>query len=246
MIEWHAFKADRSIELPPHAVARLDDFDSCSCTSEAFIDSACLFAYSKEIDKADEKSISAFRERNQTLAKPPVLVESWPTWKTQVQELNPGLLLLLLHTQEDGDGTLLEMGPATGAASKEEYLLATDYLTPEYVYGPSVTGTPIVMLLGCTTGYAKVSFDTVAAAIEDRTGAGIIVATTNLIYGPKAVEIAEMFLRKLATIKDGQSFGDVMLAVRREALADGMAMILCITAYGDADWKLVRRTPGQA
>lgn len=247
VIEWHAFKTERSLELPASAVARLDDFDACSRTSEAFIDGACLFAYSKEIDKADVNSISAFQERSLTLTEQPVLVESWPEWKERVRELNPGLLFLLVHTKVDGARTRLEMGPPTGAASEAEYLLGTDNLTPEYVYGPKVTGTPIVMLLGCTTGRAAdVSFDTVAAAIEDRTRAGIIIATTNLVYGPKAVEIAEKFLRKLATLEDGQSFGDVMLAVRREALADGMTMILCITAYGDADWKLVRRTPGQA
>jgi formaldehyde-activating enzyme involved in methanogenesis len=108
------------------------------------------------------------------------------------------------------------------------------------VIGPHIKGSPIVLLLGCTTANAKVAFQSVAAAFESRGEAGIIVATSNLIYGPKAVDVAEMFLKQVAAVQDGQTFGDVMLAVRRAALADGIAMILCLSAYGDADWKLVR------
>jgi hypothetical protein len=69
-------------------------------------------------------------------------------------------------------------------------------------------------------------------------GAKILVATSNLIYGPKAVELADLLLSELLELQDGENFGDIMLAVRRKALAAGNPMVLCLSAYGDADWRL--------
>jgi hypothetical protein len=179
------------------------------------------------------------------LPTPPTLVESWPDWKKGIKELSPGLLMLLVHTAKTASRTLLEMGPPSGNPKEADYRLATDFLTSDYVV-PPMKGAPIVLLLGCTTDKAKLDFETVASAFEI-SGAGIIVSTTNLIYGPSAVRLADMFLHRLVRVKDGESFGDVMLAVRREALADGMVMVLCISSYGDADWKLVHSvTPARA
>jgi hypothetical protein len=34
------------------------------------------------------------------------------------------------------------------------------------------------------------------------------------------------------------TFGEVMLAVRRDLLAAGTPMVLGLTSYGDADWRI--------
>jgi hypothetical protein len=239
VIEWHAFTQEEALQLPANVAARLD-IDTAPRSDEVALGGPCVFGYSKEIDKADQNCIPNFKEFTRKLPNPPVVVESWRQWKTAVQTLDPSLLMLLVHTQKGVSGTMLEMGPPDAAAPPNESLLAISYLSRDYVFGPRVAGSPILLLLGCTTGSAKLPFETVAAAFERRADAGIVVATTNLIYGPKAVELAKMFLEKLMRVQDGQTFGDVMLAVRRSALADGIPMVLCICAYGDADWKLVQ------
>jgi hypothetical protein len=239
VLEWHAFTEQDALELPANVSGRLD-IDSASRSDEVPLGGPCLFGYSKQIDKADKDCIENFKTRVRTLAQPPVSVESWSEWKAAVKKLDPSILMLLVHTKTNEYGTSLEMGPPSVSAAETDSLLLTDHLTDAYVIGPKITGSPIVLLLGCTTARAKLPFDTVATAFEYRARAGIVVATSNLIYGPKAVEVAEAFLRRILEVQDGQTFGDVTLAVRRSLLADGLAMILCITVYGDADWKLVK------
>lgn len=239
VLEWHAFTEQQALELPANVSGKLD-IDSAPRSDEVPLGGPCLFGYSKKIDKADKDCIENFKTRVKTLQQPPVAVESWSDWKAAVKKLDPSILMLLVHTKTDEYGTSLEMGPPSASAAVAESLLLTDHLTDDYVMGPKITGSPIVLLLGCTTARAKLPFDTVATAFEYRARAGIVVATSNLIYGPKAVEVAEAFLRRILEVQDGQTFGDVTLAVRRSLLAEGLAMILCITVYGDADWKLVK------
>jgi hypothetical protein len=238
VLEWHAFSPESSRQLQG-ASARLN-IDAVVPSDEVPLDGTCLFGYSKEIDKADAACIPSFKLRTSTLPNPPVTVESWLQWKAAVRQRDPGLLMLLVHTKIDADGTTLEMGPPSAIASEQDTLLRTDYITDEYVRHGAANA-PIMLLLGCTTGKANLPFDSVASAFKYRGRAGIIVATSNLIYGPKAVEIAETFLNALSRVKNGERFGDVMLDVRRTVLANGMAMVLCLSSYGDADWKLTRR-----
>ena len=240
VLEWHAFSPEAASDLPQYAAGKID-IDIAPRSEEVRLGGPSLFGYSKEIEKAEKGSITGFTERASKRPGAPVMVESWTDWRDRVQELNPSLLMLLVHTKTDKYGTLLEMGPPTPSHSVEDSLLGISYITRDYVMGRGVTGSPIVLLLGCTTARATLPFETVASAFEARANAGIIVATSNLIYGPKAVRVAEVFLEKLREVGEDESFGDVMLRVRRSALADGIAMILCISAYGDADWKLVRQ-----
>jgi hypothetical protein len=234
VIEWHTASEQR--QLPAHAAVRLDDFGAASKTGVTFIDGRPLFGYSRKIDDADADCIPAFKQ-HYDLAH----AQTWPEWKTYVEELSPGILILMVHTQVEDPYVMLEMGPADNVADQRDNdPLSIDDLTQDHIYGPKTKGTPLVLLLGCTTGRADFAFDSVVAAVEDRCSAGIVVSTTNLIYGPKAVKIAEMFLEKLAAVRDGDSFGEVLLNIRRELLADGMCMVLCLNASGDADWKLVR------
>jgi len=231
VIEWHIFSEERAKKVEKGSF-RLD-IDDAPRDNELPVSAPALMAYSKEIDKADKECIPAFQKNASIHA---ITVDSWKSWLEQVKERAPKVLVLLVHTGRDKEGTVLEVGPPVPCDMPEWSRLPTDELSRDYICGPDVIS-PIVLLLGCTTDQSKLDFNSVASEFE-HWGAKILVATKNLIYGPKAVKLAEMLLTKLDNLKDGENFGDVMLAVRRTALAEGNPMVLCITAYGDADWRL--------
>ncbi len=231
VIEWHLFSDEQAKSVKDAAFAV--NIDEGPRNNELMIAAPALMAYSKKIDEADNKCIPWFKEHAAIRA---VTVDSWPEWIKSVKELAPRVLVLLVHTDRDEEGAVLEVGPPLSPKDKEEYRLPTDYLTREHICGPDVVS-PIVLLLGCTTNQAKFEFNSVASEFEYQ-GAKVLVATSNLIYGPKAVQLAELLLAKLHELQDGENFGDVMLTVRRKALAEGNPMVLCLSAYGDADWRL--------
>jgi hypothetical protein len=232
VIEWHAFTPELAEGVPSHAEFGLD-IDGASEIGEIRMSNS-LIGYTTRISEADPNCMSVFEKAVTKLSHKPVFAVSWNDWRNQIQKLNPALLLLLVHTKKDQKGTSLELGSGTGTSD-----FLTDYIDSRDVCGPKLAGPPIVLLLGCTTAKDQLEFATVAARFETA-GAGIIVATTNLVYGPRAVELAQMFLEKLDSLPKGESFGDVMLEVRREALSRGIPMVLCLAAYGDADWRIVK------
>jgi hypothetical protein len=58
--------------------------------------------------------------------------------------------------------------------------------------------------------------------------------------GRHAIPVAEEFVREMkAQCGTNQTFGDVMVKVRRKILGEkGLPMVLCLWAYGDADWRI--------
>ena len=51
--------------------------------------------------------------------------------------------------------------------------------------------------------------------------------------------VLESLILELSEIeKPSAPFGEVMRAVRRQMLKTGNPIVLCLTAYGDADWVL--------
>jgi len=231
VIEWHIFSSEQAKKVTEGAFRV--DIDDGPRDNELPVSGPALMAYSKEIDKADKACIPSFQK---SLSIRAITVDSWKVWVEEVKKRAPKVLLLLVHTDRDEEGTVLEVGPPVPCDTPRESRLPTDELSRDYICGPEVIS-PIVLLLGCTTDQSKMDFNSVAGEFE-YWGAKILVATKNLIYGPKAVKLAEMLLTKLDNLKDGEDFGDVMLAVRRTALAEGNPMVLCLTAYGDADWRL--------
>jgi len=151
-----------------------------------------------------------------------------------VAALGPTLEVLLIHTEPRPPRIFMELGDAA-----QSPMLPTLALTRQHVMGGASTP-PNVLLLGCSTGTSVVEFEDVAAAFEAR-GAGIIVSTTSDVFGPVASRLAGYLVEQLGALTDGQTFGDVMLGVRRRALADGVPMVLCLRAYGDADWQLSKQ-----
>ena len=55
-------------------------------------------------------------------------------------------------------------------------------------------------------------------------------------------EAAEVF--KHLSPKEVQRLGEAMRTLKRRALLEDLLMPLCVVAYGDADWRLVREVAG--
>jgi hypothetical protein len=164
-------------------------------------------------------------------------VNTWKDWAVQVKESEPPLLLLLAHTElNTNDGAALEI------ASKERRVVAQ--ITKNYVNMNGQRPGPIVMLLGCDTGVPKTDFQSFVVKFKDM-GAALVVGTIAPVLGRHASRTAEALVEQLLKMtaaspgaEQGNTFGDAMLAIRRELLRKGVLMSLCLTAYGDADWRL--------
>jgi hypothetical protein len=164
-------------------------------------------------------------------------VNTWKDWAVQVKESEPPLLLLLAHTElNTNDGAALEI------ASKERRVVAQ--ITKNYVNLNGKRPGPIVMLLGCDTGVPKTDFQSFVVKFKDM-GAALVVGTIAPVLGRHASRTAEALVEQLLKMtaaspgaEHGNTFGDAMLVIRRELLRKGVLMSLCLTAYGDADWRL--------
>jgi hypothetical protein len=165
------------------------------------------------------------------IATPGGEVTTWAEWQKAVKS-KPKLLVLLPHTQEDDDGVRM----MSIAANQNTYISSID----ESYVGAERSGGPVVLLLGCSTAPALRAFQSFVARFQ-KVGASIVVGTLCEILGQHAAPIAENILKELATVtkaRDGLPLGDVMVRIRRKLLANGYPIVMAVTAYGDADWRL--------
>ena len=61
------------------------------------------------------------------------------------------------------------------------------------------------------------------------------------MFGEHAARVAVLLAQEL--VPNGappQRLGEAIRALKRRALLDGLLMPLCVVAYGDADWNLVK------
>jgi hypothetical protein len=117
-------------------------------------------------------------------------------------------------------------------------LLAT-YITPDHVHARQDFQPPVVLLLGCETQNRDIPFQGFVAQFR-RKGASIVVSTVSTVLGRHAARVAQELLAILQrqSQQKTSTFGEVMVKLRRQALADGIPMVLSLFAYGDADWRI--------
>jgi len=200
-----------------------------------------LFAASEHINDVQPTELQRVVTSLRKLADGKLLsVETWKAWAHQVKAAGPPLLLLLSHTELYApNGAALEIAKKT---APERRVVAE--ITKHHVnLNPDHPG-PIVMLLGCTTAVPQDDFQSFVVQFKEM-GASLVVGTIAPVLGRHAGRVAEALVEKLlattsVTGRTGQGavFGDAMLAIRRELLAKGVLMSLCLTAYGDADWRI--------
>lgn len=184
-------------------------------------------------DKALADTVTSLRaELDSVLRTRPVpLAKDWAAWAESIADSKPDLLILLPHHEQAGSSDLLEIGGD---------LRKSALIREEHVRSPQSTDSrPIVLLIGCETSAAKIGFESFVPAFQDN-GAVIIVSTIATILGRHAGSAAAAIVKELKK-QEGNvnaTFGEVMRAVRRQLLATGTPMVLGLTSYGDADWRI--------
>jgi hypothetical protein len=163
--------------------------------------------------------------------KPPIQARTWSEWIDAVRDESPPLLMVLPHTLK---------------SSFQEWVLEIE--TSEQLARGQITemhvgaGDPVVVLLGCETGEAKVPLAEFPATFRRRR-AGVVVATLTKVLGRHAGPVAIGLVSALAEhARNGPiPFGVAMRDVRRQLLKDGEPTVLVVTAYGDAGWLLFEK-----
>jgi hypothetical protein len=168
------------------------------------------------------------------LQTPALAVSSWDDWAAGLGQPGRSLLVLLVHTATAG-----EADPMPQMEIGDGSWLVSARLDERYVRPTLANPAPVVLLLGCETAAPEVSFAGLASQFR-RHGAAIVVSTGSKIHSDQAVPIAAGLINELGRIEERNegSFGEVMLGMRRRLLADGHVMVLTLTAFGDADWRL--------
>jgi hypothetical protein len=155
---------------------------------------------------------------------------SWDEWKRSVGELSPSLLMLIPHIDEDQQHfQTLEINGDH---------LAVDHIVEDFVRNPQKPTFPIVFLLGCETGVSEITFMGFLSKFCEHKPA-VVVSTSCRILGRQAAMLASEFIQALQEAHGSETtFGDIMLTVRRRMLGKGLPMVLAVSSYGDADWRL--------
>jgi hypothetical protein len=149
----------------------------------------------------------------------------------EVETAAPSLLVILPHTIKTGVDPILEIGAGQQLNYKDLY--------EEHVTGPNDGDPrPVVILMGCGTAAPDIPYESWIMKFRDK-GAALVVGTGSTILGRHASTITSALVHAIAKSQEdskGVSFGDLMLKIRRDMVADGILMALCLTSYGDTDW----------
>lgn len=150
----------------------------------------------------------------------------WSAWIQALAATDTDLLVLLPHTNVAQ--ATLEVSGAT---------LARGRIEARHVTGGRGVH-PVVLLLGCDTGGCREDPAGFATRFLARDAAVVLSSLTEL-HPRHAARLAERLataLRDAAADRRRTPVGDVVTAVRRAAVGDGLLAALGTAAYGDADW----------
>jgi hypothetical protein len=231
-----AIRAEPTVERP-----RLDRLDSA------------LFAWSDKVNATVEgQSDTVLETLDAVTGNQAVTARTWEEWVAAISERGPSLLVLLSHTVTDRGSTKLEIGPDGTGSRCERIEVVQEWVKRD------PTATPVVLLLGCDTAVARNDPQTFVARFRD-VGAALVVGTIVPVLGEHAAPVASALVQTLRSLTDSHAqrgsnglvaqaesglgksawtFGDAMVAVRRQLLASGELTALCVTAFGDASWRL--------
>jgi hypothetical protein len=153
---------------------------------------------------------------------------NWDDFEEKVGALDPSMVFLVPHTDQDGVSIGMEIG---GGELEPVNRVGVRMREPR-------TKPVVAVLLGCETANPKIPFQGLVPRFR-RAGAAVVISTTNTILGRHAVPVAVELLSLLKSEAAREAgLGDVLRHLRRQALHDGYPMVLSIVAYGDADWRV--------
>lgn len=199
-----------------------------------------LFAASDRVNNVEPDALARVTASLRALSNGALVeTDTWQDWVKQVKREEPAVLLLLSHTvTDDPEGAALEINKES--AKQRRYL---DEINERHVNTNAKRAGPIVLLLGCDTAVPQVAFQSFLVQFKEK-GSSLVVGTIAPILGRHAGRAAEAFVEQLREISEttdgpdrGVPFGEVMRTIRRNLLAKGILMALCLTSYGDVDWR---------
>ncbi len=193
-----------------------------------------VFAASARVDALEPGSAALVETAlTETTGGNATRAKTWSEWVKTVKASKPSLLVLLAHSVRD------ELTAMTALEIETDERRDAAEFTTRYLH-PDEAGLvpPLVFLLGCDTAVADLQYQTFVTRFR-QLGAALVVGTISTVAGSHAAGVAAALVR--AVKREDQSgwlaFGDLLRDVRRGLLADGEVMALCLTAYGDADWR---------
>jgi hypothetical protein len=196
-----------------------------------------IFAASHRVNRAVPGSVDDLSAAIKAITtKDAPVISDWEQWKSAIRNNNPSLLFLIVHTEPIAPGDPMQrMEIGQGA------WLGVANVDASHVREPAHKPPPIVFLLGCETGAPQTAFLGFVSRFRNK-GAAIVISTGSAIHAAHAVQVLKAFIDALGSLTGDRevSFGDVMKEIRCRLLAKGLPMVLCLTSYGDADWKLVK------
>jgi len=199
---------------------------------------SAVFAASKLVDEVEPKGAEGvFETIYKATGQHATWVGNWDAWLEAVQHNSPSLLVLLPHMNWGGDPPwrLLEVGE--GKAPNE--VLNERFTAWQHVLASQKADPPLVLLLGCETLSPKVKIGDFSSTFRGF-GAAIVLSTLTPVLGRDVAPVAEKLIQDLqAAAEAKKSFGYTLRDLRRQALGQGYLMVLCLTALGDTDWRLV-------
>lgn len=161
----------------------------------------------------------------------------WEDWAGAIADEKPALLLLLPHTVYSDTLDLYGLEIGTDARRWASEI--------DEAFVPSEDRPVIVALLGCDTACAgDVSYETFPGLLR-LAGAEIVIATLTEVLGRHAAPLAIRLVDELYrhSVDEPHGMGEAMVRLRRRLLADGVAAVLAVTAFGDADWLITNPAP---
>jgi hypothetical protein len=195
---------------------------------------SAVLAASDKVDSVVPNTVAGVLGRIQARMRvPPVpLAEDWDAWAEAIAQQARQLLVLLPHHERQGGFEILEIGAGD---QRRSTTLRARHVRPE----GHAEIQPIVLLLGCETNQAKIDFESFVQRFRAH-GAAIVVSTIATVLGRDAAPVAAEIVDELAAVgaDPDASFGEVLRAVRRRVLAQGKPLVLGLTSYGDADWRI--------
>lgn len=163
------------------------------------------------------------------LGSPPQEAKDWDNWVELIKTYKPHILLAMPHTDGNGANATMEINGKT---------ISSGQITEDHVHAAGENTYPLVALLGCDTTGTALDYGEAVSWFRWQ-GAALVISTIAKVFGGHAAAVAEQLIEGLKQ-KEGrpERIGEIIRAIKQQALIDGSLMALCVVAFGDADWKL--------
>lgn len=172
----------------------------------------------------------------------PVAVTNWEELKAK--SIGASLLVLIPHCEMDPLHKYESLEIGTG--EKAWPLILSDLRRGHLGLAADEKRPVVVLLMGCETGSPDADYRGFAAKFREH-GAAVVVTALSKVLGRQVVPVTRALLLGISEALAGGDpvrLGELLTEQRRKLLADGYALAIGLTAYGDADWVLVA-TPSQ-